>query len=627
MPSPAHRWIKAGAVLPRQSGGMTGRTRRAVQQARVALVLLAALVLALALVVGLAGLLEQVADRSRFALGAAAVAAALLAGAWLCGLLARRIPRGTVLELDLTRPLIDAPPGALAPRGRPPLRQVIEALDRAGDDPRVAGLVAWIRNPAPGLATVQELRDAVAGFRSKGKLAIAYAETFGEFAGDSGAYYLATAFDEIWLQPSGDVGLVGIAMEVNFLRGALDKLGILPQMDHRHEYKSAKDVLTETGFTPAHREASERIVTSLFSQLVDGIAEGRQLEAQQVHALVDAGPALGSEAVEAGLVDRLAYRDEVIDHVRVEGGRLLPLPAYAKRARSSWRRGTHIALIVGAGAIVQGRSRLHPLTRTAMGSEEITAAFRQAVKDKRVKAILFRINSPGGSAVASDAIWRETVRAREAGKPVVASMGDVAGSGGYFVAMSADRIVAHPATITGSIGVVGGKAVVTGLKHKLGIRPDEVHAGANARISSASTPYSDREWERLQRWLDRVYDDFTTKVADGRDLPLEQVGEIARGRVWTGADALKIGLVDELGGYPAAMQALRDLLLLPLDAPVRLVPFPPRRSILARLLGRDGHVEDMAAGLAKALAPVERLVGQATGEHVLQMPDIPVIRW
>lgn len=604
---------------------MTSRTQRTLQQTRLVFVLLAGLTLALALVVGLAGLLARVTDRPGLVLRAVAVAVALLAGAWLCGVLARHIPRGTVVELDLTRPVADRPLGALGPRGRLTLRQVVEALDHAADDPRVVGLVAWIRNPARGPATVQELRDAVARFRSKGKFAIAHAETFGDLGAGNGAYYLATAFDEIWLQPSGDVGLVGVAMEVNFMRGALDKLGILPQIDHRHEYKSMRDVLTETGFTPAHREASKRIVCSFFEQLIDGVAEGRRLDPERVRKLVDSGPALGAEAVEAGLVDRLAYRDEVTSHAKVGEGRLLPLPAYARRTRGSRRRATQVALIVGTGVIVQGRP--HPLMRTAMGSDEITSAFRQAVKDKHVKAILFRVDSPGGSAIASDAIWRETVRAREAGKPVVVSMGDVAGSGGYYVAMSADRIIAHPATITGSIGVVGGKAVVAGLKRKLGVGHAEVHVGANALISSASAPYSDREWERLQRSLDRAYDDFIAKVAAGRDLPLEQVDKVARGRVWTGADALENGLVDELGGYPAAERALRELLQLPLDAPVRLVPFPPRRTLLARLLGRDGHAEDMAAGLGEALAPLERLIHHATGGHTLQMPDVPVIRW
>jgi protease IV len=598
-----------------------------VQQARVVLALLASLALALAFVVAVAALLERIHERAEFALVLIGVAMVLLAMAWGFGLLARRITRRTVLEFDLTRPLSDGPLGSLAPGRRLTLRQAVEALDRAGDDPRVSGLIAWIHAPASGLATVQELRDAVASFCSKGKFAIAHAETFGELGAGNGAYYLATAFDEIWLQPSGDIGLVGIALEVDFLRGALDKLGILPQIDHRHEYKNAKDRLTETGFTPAHREASERIVASLFSQLVDGIAEGRGLDREQVRALVDSGPILGTEAVEAGLIDRLAYRDEVTGHVKAQAGQLLPLPAYAKRVRGSRRRATHVALIAGSGVIVQGRSRPNPLTRTAMGSDTVTAAFRQAVGSKRVKAVLFRVDSPGGSAVASDAIWRETVRAREAGKPVVVSMGDVAGSGGYFVAMAADRIVAHPATITGSIGVVGGKAVITGLKDKLGVSHGEVHAGANALISSPSSAYSEREWERVQRSLDRIYDDFTAKVAAGRGLPLERVHEIARGRVWTGADALEIGLVDGLGGYARAVRAVRDLLHLAPDAPVRLVPFPPRRSLLARLLGRDGHIEDLAWALGDTLAPVERLIREATGGQELEMPDVRVIRW
>jgi protease-4 len=466
-----------------------------------------------------------------------------------------------------------------------------------------------VRQPAKGFAGAQELRDAIVAFRGSGKFAIAHAETFGEVTPANGAYYVASGCDEIWLQPSGDVGLVGVAVEVNFLRGALDKLGVLPQLDHRHEFKNAKNRITDTAMTPAYREATGRLVEALFGQVVAAVAGGRGLDEAAVRDLIDRGPVLGGDALDAGLVDRLAYRDELADRYK---DRTLTLASYAKRSRPRRRRAATVAVIHGDGEIVLGRSRPSLLTRSSMGSDTIGAAFRAAAEDKRVKAILFRVDSPGGSAVASDAIRRESERARAKGKPVVVSMGDVAGSGGYYVALAADRVVAQPATITGSIGVVGGKAVLAGLKQKLGLSSDEVHAGRHALISSVNHPYTESEWARLQALLDRVYDDFVGKVAEGRDLPVEKVREVAKGRIWAGADAVGLGLVDELGGYPAAMRSLRDLLGLAASAPLRIVTFPRRRPALLQALG------------ARPAAALDDLV---SGPVALRMPDLPFVRW
>lgn len=612
---------------------------QALRGARTGLLALAAGVLSLVAVLSIVVGAVRAADRpGGLLLSLAGLAAVLLAAAAVAGAVARRVPRRTVLELDLSEPLRDQPrdhPLAGAVARRPSLRDVVETLQRAGDDDRVAGLVAVIGTPATGLADVQELRDAVAAFRATGKFAVAYADTFGEFAAANAAYYLACAFQEISVQPSGDVGLTGLAAEVTFLRGALDKLGVRPRLDHRHEYKNAKNLLTERGFTPAHREATGRVVESLFAQLVDAVAEGRGLSASTVRDLVDRGPLFGADAVEAGLVDGLAYRDEVVDRVKrlAGGGRLLALADYRKRARRQRGRASTVAVVHGSGAVVRGKGRFNPLTLRAMGSDPITSAFRRAVADRRVKAILFRVDSPGGSYVASDAIWRATVRAREAGTPVVVSMGNVAGSGGYFVAMAADRIVAHPATITGSIGVVGGKSVLAGLKGKLGVTTDAVHAGEHALLGSVSRDYTGGEWQRLQQWLDRVYDDFTAKVARGRGLPIERVREVARGRIWTGADAHAHGLVDELGGYPAAFRLVREVAGLPADARLRLKPFPGRPSPAARALGRGREDGDDATGALRA--PVDAAAslwasargGGDRAEQALRMPQTPTIRW
>jgi protease IV len=525
-------------------------------------------------------------------IAALTVAAVLVAVALLAGRRLRRIPPRVVLELDLSEPLRDLgagdPISAIAARRALTLRDAVDALEHAEADPRIVALFARIGQPATGLADVQELREAIRSFRASGRPAIAFAETFGEFSGANAAYQLATAFDEIHLQPSGAVGLTGPVSTVRFLRGTLEKLGVEPQLEHRHEYKAAKNRLTERSFTPAHREAADRIVASLAEQLVADVADGRGLTLQEARRLVDRAPLLAREALDAGLVDHLSYRDQALEHVSGRAGdhaTLLPLRTYQQRVGRRRRRGTVVAFVHGSGSVVRGRPRPTPFGLRSLASDAVAGGIRAAIDDEDVAAILFRVDSPGGSYVASDVIWREVVRARDAGKPVVVSMGNVAGSGGYFVAMAADRILAHPATLTGSIGVVAGKALLRGARAKAGLSSDEVHRGANALMWSTDHPYGPAQRERLDTWLDHVYADFTSKAAEGRDLTVERVDEVARGRVWTGADAYDLGLVDELGGYRAATAAVRELLGLAEDAPIRLTPFPRQPSAFARLLG------------------------------------------
>jgi len=551
----------------------------------------------------------------------------------------RRIEPHTVLELDLERPLAehaaDDPLTRAFVGGDHGLDELVAALERAAADDRVDGLVARIGGVDHGMATTQEIRDAVLEFRKSGKFAIAFAETFGEVGPGNQGYYLATAFDAIWLQPSGDVGLTGLATEPLFLRGVLDNLGLDARMDHRHEYKNAKNTFTERGFTPAHREASEAIVVAMHRQMVAAIAETRQKDPKAAAAAIDAGPYLGQEAVDAGLVDRLGYRDEVMADVRARAGaapHLLFWDKYLERAGHPHSDGPRIALIFGHGSVTRGASSVDPIFGgPTMGSDTVAGAFRAAIDDPKVKAIVFRVNSPGGSYVASDAIWRETVRAREAGKPVIVTMGDVAGSGGYFVAMHADKIVAQPGTITGSIGVLGGKVLTRPLWERIGVTFDEVHRGHNALMWSNLHDYSSQGWERFQAWLDRVYADFTQKVADGRRLPLAEVQKIARGRIWAGEDARGIGLVDELGGYSVAFRLAREAAGLAADAPFELKVYPPKKGLLG-LLGDDRESSDSPAqvdatlALIRDLQPVAaelRALGLGPGAHgVLATPPI-----
>jgi protease-4 len=568
--------------------------------------------------------------------GGAVILCLVLVGLALAARGAAGVPKKTILEANFeTRLVEDIPDEPIARAmlsGGPSVRDLVDALDRASTDGRVVGLAARLGASPMGMAQIQEIRDAVRRFRAHKKFAVAFSETFGEAGAGNGAYYLATAFDEIWLQPSGDVGLTGVTIESYFLRGALDKLGVVPRMDHRYEYKTAMNTFTEKQFTAAHRESYGRVVESWTAQLTRGVAEGRRLTADQVRGLIDRGPYLGREAVDAKLVDGLAYRDEVYAKVKKragEGSKLLYLGKYLERAGRPHDSGQTIALIYGVGGVQRGRGGFDPVFGSStMGSDTVAAAFRSAVENSSVKAIVFRIDSPGGSYVASDAIWREVVRARQAGKPVVASMGDLAGSGGYFVAMAADKIVAQPGTITASIGVLGGKALTRGFWEKLGVTWDEVHVNANATMWNNGQDYTPAEWARFQAWLDRVYSDFTGKVAEGRRLPKARVLEIAKGRIWSGEDARNLGLVDELGGLSTALALAKKAARIPDGEDVTLEVFPKRRSTwelwMARLAGEtpDSSEQTLVRAL-QIVQPVARRLRGVSGE--LAMPEAELI--
>ena len=563
------------------------------------------------------GLVIAIAALAVIGVGIALVLGVLAAA----GLLGKpSVARGTILELDLEQPVIevapDTPAGQLLMKDLVTTRTIVEALLRAADDDRVVALVARIGGGGLSMAQAQEVRDAVTAFRRSGKPAVAFAETFGEVGPGNVGYYVATAFDQVWLQPSGDVGLTGFLLESPFIRRTLEKLDIEVRFDHRYEYKNAMNTFTETRFTAPHREALEALLDAWHGQLVAGIAEGRGLESDAVEEIIDRGPYLGQEAVDAGLVDHLGYRDEMLAALRQEVGDetdLLYVQRYRERAGSPWKRGKVVALVYGVGAVTRGESTFDVISGTqTMGSDTVARALRAAADDDDVVAIVFRVDSPGGSYVASDAIWREVNRARDRGKPVIVTMGAVAGSGGYFVSMSADRILAEPGTITGSIGVLGGKFIMTGFWNKLGITFDEVHRAQNATMYSSLADYSPFGWSRHQAWLDRVYDDFTRKVAEGRSLPLERVQEIARGRIWAGSDALDLGLVDELGGMARAVELARELAGLEPDAAVRLEVFPKAKGLLEllRARGRENSERVAAAelrGIIERLQPAIRL--------------------
>ena len=512
-------------------------------------------------------------------------------GVWMAAHFSPRtehdLPQRAVLTLDLDAKFSEVADGdplaALAGERAYGLHEVIDAMDHAAADPRVVGLFATMGHASLGLGDVQEVRDAVARFRDAGKPALLFAETMGEGGSGTLDYYLASAFGQIWLQPSGDIGLTGMMAESPFIKGTLDLLGIKAQFSGRHEYKSAIDMFTETGFTAAHRENLGRLMDSFSDQIADGIAQGRKLPPDVARGLVGKGPFLAAEAKEFGLVDQIGYRDAAWTAIAGDGkdkdkaAEEMDIADYA--AHLAAPKGVKVALITGSGAIHRGESHHGIDSETDFGAQTIAEALRDAVDDEDVKAILFRVDSPGGSYTASDTVWHEVGRARAAGKPVVVSMGNVAASGGYFVSMAADRIIAQPGTITGSIGVFTGKMVLEDFWKKLGISWDEMHRGDNATMWSANTPFSPQAQARVDALLDHIYADFTGKASDGRHIAADKMDQLARGRIWTGADAKTLGLVDGLGGWHEAVAAVREVAGLKPDQAVDLVDYPRPRKI------------------------------------------------
>jgi protease-4 len=511
------------------------------------------------------------------------------------------VPNGCVLEFSLRSVPPETtgfdPLAIITGGGRPlALREAVAALHRAADDPRVAGLIARVQLEASPAAAVQELREAIAAF-SAVKPSLAWAETYPGTL----SYYLASAFGEVWMQPSGTVGLIGFASNATFLRDALHKAGIEAEFVAKGEYKSAANLFTEGGFTDSHREAVTRMLESLQGQVWQAIGESRNIDPGTLDALADRAPLLRDEAVASGLLDRIGFRDEA--HARIaelvgvedvspestsseDKPPRLNLTRYAGSSRP--RLGPPVpsvpgrkpkptlAIVTLEGPIVNGRGgpQFLPIGNSSAGGDTIAAALREAAADDSVSAIVLRVESPGGSVTASETIWREVTRARDRGKPVVVSMGSVAASGGYYVAMAADAIVANAATITGSIGVITGKLVVRDLKERLGVASDAVRTNANADAWSIDTPFTPEQRAHREAEADLFYADFVERVAQGRNLTTEAVDAVARGRIWTGADALERGLVDELGGLRTAVRRAKVLAGLDEDTEVRVVSFP-----------------------------------------------------
>jgi protease-4 len=481
--------------------------------------------------------------------------------------------------------------GQVLGRDAASLRGFVESLRKARRDPRIAAVL--LRPSALDTSfwgKLQELREAILDFRQSGKPVVAYLEYGGERE-----YYLASAADQIFLLPTSPLDLTGLASYEVFLRGTLDRIGAFPDFVRIGAYKTAPNQLTERAFTPAHREMIESLNRDLYDQLVRGIAESRGKGADEVRRLLDEGPFTPDAARRAGLVDDLAYLDQLDDRVAAlkDGAtphELVEESAYQRvsAAAAGIRPQSRVAVLYVSGLIVSGRSSYDVVNGPTAGSDTVVEQLQRIRDDDTIRAIVVRVDSPGGSSVASDVIWRELMITRDGNpsRPLVVSMSDLAASGGYYVSMPAHVIVAQPGTLTGSIGVYAGKFALAGTMEKLGIATETVASGRNATMHSPFAPFTPEQRAKVQDYVNDFYQGFVQKAATSRRKRPEEIDAVAQGRVWTGRQAQEHGLVDALGGLDRAVAIAKDRAGIAADQDVELVTYPPRRTLYEALVER-----------------------------------------
>lgn len=517
-----------------------------------------------------------------------------------------RVASNSVLVLDVSGEINEQRAmdifSALGGEFIPVQHDFVDALDTAKSDPHIDALVVKIGPLATGWGKLEEIRSHILSFRTSGKPSICYLG--GDGIGNL-EYYVASACDKIWLVPTAPVSIHGMMAEALFLRGTLDKLKIYPDYYHIAEYKTASNQLTEKKFTPAHREEVDSLLHGIYNQYLDDVSKARSMDRGAFEKLVEQGPLSADDALNGKLVDRLAYWDQVQDFVREKAKDWNPVKLGRYRGQIKNDGGTKIAVVHATGLIISGQSGNAPGGGAIMGSESVAADLRKAREDSSIKAIVLRVDSGGGSAVASEVIRREVVLAKGA-KPVVVSMSDVAASGGYWIAMSANKIIADPNTITASIGVLGGKLNVSGLYSMLGLSTDSIATSENASIFSAQQNFTPAQQKLIQKSLQDVYTNFTKGVAEGRHMTVEAVDKIGKGRVWTGAQGKELGLVDELGDLDRAVEVAKQLAGVPAERRVRIVRFPEEKTFLQMWLERQ---KEDSAQLSSIQAAVERLTG------------------
>lgn len=523
-------------------------------------------------------------------------------------------PENVVLSLDLREEIPDQELRGAFGFGGVSTVEIVSKLEAAAGDRAVKGI--YIRGGMGGMAPAQaeEIGAAIQAFRETGKFAVAHIQAEG---GSSLSGYAAIAgVDELWMQELNEIGPLGLAAETSFFGGVFEKFYITPQFEQRSEYKNAANVYTQKTFTQAHREATESWMGGIYDRLVADIAEDRKQSPEEMRALVEGSPYIATQAVELKLVDKLGRPEDAERAAKERAGEraeFLELEDYEPRPT---RGDAVIALVGGQGAIVTGPAET-PLFGGDVGfnSDAIAQALFEAADNEDVRAIVFRVSSPGGSPTASDQIYNAVAYAKSKGKPVVVSMADVAASGGYYVSANADAILAWPTTLTGSIGILGGKLVLgEALERYTGLNTETVTVGSDlVNLYTADRPFTNAERAAFAASLDRGYADFKGKVASGRNLTLDKVEDIAKGRVWTGAQAMERGLVDGLGGLSAAVAKARELAKLEADAAIELRRFPAEKSPFEQLEDLFG----VSAEGARALAAVSTLLGDAQVQQLL----------
>jgi protease IV len=510
---------------------------------------------------------------------------------------AHRYRPGSVIVLQLDGPVVErgsySIPG-LTRTHQTALNVVRRTLRGAENDPRIAGLALKIFDPNLELAQAQELSNLITEFAQHGKWTVAYLETAGESDYGNLPYLVASAAREVSMMPQGEMNLLGVSIREMFARGLLDWMKIKPELDAIGKYKDAGNIFTEKNYTPAQFEQDDSLASEMFNQIVNETAQHRHLAPDAIRAVIDRAPISASEALRVHLLDRLEYEDQFADRVenyRGEHHDLIDYDSYFPPSQSWLTPHPKIAIVYGLGAIQRGESSYDPVLSpgsTSMGSDDMTEAFKKARDDSAIRAVVFRINSPGGSVIASELI-RHQVELCANKKPVVISMSEYAASGGYWIATPGAQIFADPGSITGSIGVLGGKFDFSGGAQAIGLNSAAVTRGKNAGMFDPFTGFTPSQAELFhQQILGDTYQYFLKLVAERRHMTTSQVNDIAQGRVWTGEQAVQNKLVDKLGGFDAALNQAKILARIGPQEQVQLVELPGQPGILSRLL--TGHI-------------------------------------
>lgn len=548
----------------------------------------------------------------RWLLKATAAIIILLVIVVISDYLSHRVGPGSVLVVTFNGPVVERSTpsffGALAPR-ETPLDRLRVALNISARDPRISGLAIKIIDTEMELAQAQEIAAMVRKFRKSGKWAAAYIETAGEFSPGNLPFMVAAATGDVSIMPEGELNLVGVGMREIFARGTLDWLGVRPNFGAIGKYKTAANIFTEKDFTPAQREEDDALMGDMFDQIVKQNAEERGITVDQMKQIVDQAPLTAEAGLKDKLVDRLEYDDQFIKRVKNHGGHEHPLIEFTDYARpsliGSLRASDEIAVIYCDGEIVRGEAQgfgIAPGGGVA-GSDELGAAFKRARDDDAIRAVVFRVNSPGGSVLGSELIRRAAELTVSKHKPVVVSMSGYAASGGYWVSTPAMRIVSEPGSITGSIGVLGGKFNIAPAASKVYLNSGAVTRGANVEMFDEFTDFTPAQTKLFQdQILGETYQRFLKIVANGRHMSVEDVDKIAQGRVWTGEQAKEIKLVDALGGFDDALAAAKKAAKIPPERPVALIEMPERPGVIQMLLsGRSARAPQLPAALRSML--------------------------